>query len=58
MHEPRGHSGVNHAEIGYIETGGDLTDTDCAGMARIEDPKPNYVKQLLQSRTLMGMYIA
>ena len=58
VHEPKDHPGVNRAEIAYIEAGGGLVNMDRAGVAKTEGPKLGYVKQLLQNRMLMGVYIA
>ncbi len=58
VHEPKDHPGVNRAEIEYIEAGGGLVNMDRAGVAKAEGPKLGYVKQLLQNRMLMGVYIA
>jgi ACS family glucarate transporter-like MFS transporter len=58
IHNPRDHPLINQAEINYIEKGGALVDMDKAkDKGASEGPKLSYIKQLLSSRMLIGVYI-
>jgi ACS family glucarate transporter-like MFS transporter len=59
IHNPREHPLINQAEVDYIEKGGGLVDMDQAKTAgaKGERPKLSYIKQLLSSRMLIGVYI-
>ncbi len=58
VHDPKDHPRITRSEIEYIENGGGLVNMDRAGVAKTEGPNLGYVKQLLQNRMLMGVYIA
>jgi ACS family glucarate transporter-like MFS transporter len=59
IYNPRDHPLINSAEVHYIERGGGLVDMDQAkkGGTKSEGPKLSYIKQLLSSRMLIGVYI-
>ena len=55
---PTDHPGMNRAELEYIEKGGALTNMDQpAKKAELTVSKWNAIKQLLQSRMMMGVYL-
>ena len=58
--DPKDHPMANTAEVDYIEAGGGLVSMDQAvkGGAKQEGPNLAYIKQLLSSRMLVGIYIA
>ena len=58
--DPKDHPMANAAEVNYIEAGGGLVSMDQAVKAggRQEGPNLAYIKQLLSSRMLVGIYIA
>jgi ACS family glucarate transporter-like MFS transporter len=58
VRDPKDHPRVNRAEIEYIEQGGGLVDIDRSGAVQQQRPHLGYVKQLLQNRMLMGIYVA
>ncbi|WP_094607805.1 putative glucarate transporter [Sporomusa silvacetica DSM 10669] len=53
IRDPKNHSGVNQAEMDYIEAGG--------GLASLGDKKTpikwNYVRALIQNRQMIGIYL-
>ena len=53
IRDPKSHSGVNQAEMDYIEAGG--------GLASLGDKKTpikwNYIRALLQNRQMIGIYL-
>ncbi|XBC27904.1 MFS transporter [Leminorella grimontii] len=59
IHNPKDHPSINQGEIDHIERGGALTNMDQAGGKKdaSSGPKLSYVKQLLSSRMLVGIYI-
>lgn len=61
VHAPSQHPMANEAELSYIEQGGALVnldrDKESADEAS-EKPRLGYVKQLLASRMMMGIYLA
>jgi MFS transporter, ACS family, glucarate transporter len=58
IHSPKEHSMINEAELHFIEQGGALIELD-AGTAMKNEPiiKWSNVKQLLQSRMMLGIYL-
>lgn len=58
--DPKDHPMANAAEVNYIEAGGGLVSMDQAVKAGGKQEGPNlaYIKQLLSSRMLVGIYIA
>jgi len=57
IYSPKEHPGINRAELDYISQGGALVNMDQGARAKAEKPRWDYVKQLLSSRMLMGVYI-
>ncbi|MBU8785877.1 MULTISPECIES: MFS transporter [Bacillus] len=59
VYEPKKHPRINEAELAYIADGGGLVSMD-VGKKEKKDRKPQwpYIKQLLSSRMLIGVYIA
>ncbi len=59
IHSPKEHPSINRAELDYISQGGALVNMDQQGVVtnKAEKPRWDYVKQLLSSRMLMGVYI-
>jgi ACS family glucarate transporter-like MFS transporter len=61
IHNPKDHPHINQAELDYIEQGGGLLDmmAKSANKGSEEKSGPNwsYIKQLLKSRMLVGVYI-
>ncbi len=58
IHSPREHPLANEAEVDYIAAGGGLVDMDQARKTGLkEGPKLGYIKQLLASRMLLGVYL-
>jgi D-galactonate transporter len=59
IHDPKDHPHANKAEIDYITAGGALVSMDQKkpGAAN-QGPKLSYIKQLVQSRMLMGVCLA
>ncbi len=58
IYNPKEHPWVNQAEVDYIEAGGALTDMDLKKeVGKNEGPKLGYLKQLISSRMLVGVYI-
>ncbi|MBP1763112.1 MAG: d-galactonate transporter [Firmicutes bacterium] len=60
IHNPKDHPMANEAEIEYITRGGGLVDMDQTKAAGAKQQGPNlkYVKQLLQNRMMVGIYVA
>ncbi|MCZ4248830.1 MFS transporter [Bacillus amyloliquefaciens] len=58
VYEPNCHPKINQAELAYIEKGGGLISMDDRQMKTEKDSKWPYIKQLLTSRMLIGVYIA
>jgi ACS family glucarate transporter-like MFS transporter len=60
INDPKDHPMANAAEVNYIEAGGGLVSMDQAVKAGGKQEGPNlaYIKQLLSSRMLVGIYIA
>jgi len=60
IYDPDDHPMANAAEVDYIEAGGGLVSMDRAVNAGTKQEGPNlaYIKQLLSSRMLVGIYIA
>jgi ACS family glucarate transporter-like MFS transporter len=60
IYDPKDHPMANAAEVNYIEEGGGLVSMD-QGLkdgGKQEGPNLQYIKQLLSSRMLVGIYIA
>jgi len=57
IYAPKDHPTVNRAELDYLEQGGALTSLDQAGVKAKTGNTWNYVKQLLSSRMMLGIYI-
>lgn len=60
VHAPSQHPKANAAELHYIAEGGALVnmDKDKRPDQKTEKPKLRYVKQLLKSRMMLGIYLA
>lgn len=60
VHAPRQHPMTNDAELQYIEEGGALVNMDRGKSAGepADKPRLGYIKQLLASRMMMGIYLA
>ena len=60
IYDPNDHPLTNQAEVDYIEKGGGLVSMDqgLKGGTKQEGPNLAYIKQLLSSRMLVGIYIA
>ncbi len=58
--DPKDHPMANAAEVDYIEAGGGLVSMDQAINRGTKQQGPNlaYIKQLLSSRMLVGIYVA
>ncbi|WP_371370646.1 MFS transporter [Sporomusa aerivorans] len=56
IYGPKEHPKINSAELEYIEQGGGMVNLDSKTEVNNE-PKWPYIKQLLQSRMLMGIFI-
>lgn len=59
MYSPLSHPRVSQSELAYLRAGGALVEMDAAA-GRKEDrtPQLGYIKQLLSSRMLLGIYLA
>jgi ACS family glucarate transporter-like MFS transporter len=57
LHAPKDHPSVNQAELDYLEQGGALVNLDQGGKAAGNGRTLDYVKQLLSSRMMLGIYI-
>lgn len=61
VYSPKDHPGVNQAELDYIAAGGALVNMDNANTQSrsfAEPPRWGFIKQLLSSRMMMGVYVA
>lgn len=60
IHDPKDHPYTNQAEIDYIEQGGGMVNMDQGKKdgSKQEGPNLTYIKQLLQNRMMVGIYIA
>lgn len=59
IYNPKDHPMANDAEVQYIIEGGGLVDMDQSGSGATQNgPNMKYVKQLLQNRMMLGIYIA
>lgn len=60
IYDPADHPMTNQAEVDYIAAGGGLVSMDqgIKAGARQEGPKLGYLKQLLSSRMMVGIYLA
>lgn len=59
VYAPKQHPYANQAELDYIEAGGALVELDQqAKGAKTEGPNLQYIKQLLQNRMMVGIYVA
>jgi len=60
MYSPLDHPKVSKEEVEYIRAGGGLVDIDntANGPKKKAGPQMGYVKQLLSSRMLLGIYLA
>ncbi|AHF77309.1 Putative D-galactonate transporter [Sodalis praecaptivus] len=60
VHSPNRHTMVNAAELAYMEQGGALVniDPDKQERAAHKGPRLSYLKQLLSSRMMLGIYFA
>lgn len=60
VYDPKDHPYCNEAEVAYIEQGGGLVSMDQAKKdgSKKEGPDFKYIKQLLQNRMMVGIYIA
>lgn len=57
IHNPKDHPRVNDAELAYMAEGGALVDMDAKGKDK-KGPQMGYLKQLLASRMMLGIYLA
>ncbi|WP_447878014.1 MFS transporter [Serratia fonticola] len=59
LHNPKDHPSINQAELDYIEAGGALINMDQkqATQVKVKGEKWFQIKQLLQSRMMIGVYI-
>ncbi|AHG21037.1 glucarate transporter [Chania multitudinisentens RB-25] len=59
LHDPKDHPSINQAELDYIEAGGALVNMDQkqTKQPKIKGEKWFQIKQLLQSRMMVGVYI-
>lgn len=59
IHNPKDHPKVNEAELAYMTEGGALVDMDAKGRdQQKKGPDLSYLKQLLSSRMMLGIYLA
>lgn len=60
MYSPLDHPKVSKQELDYLRAGGALVDMDNAAVNNKKDagPQMGYIKQLLSSRMLLGIYLA
>ncbi|MFO6497133.1 MULTISPECIES: MFS transporter [Bacillus] len=60
VYDPKQHPKINEAELAYIEKGGGLVSMDEGKHAKRKERESQwpYMKQLLKSRMLIGVYIA
>jgi len=57
LHAPKDHPRVGQAELDYIEQGGALVSLDQGGARATTGSTFGYVKQLLASRMMLGIYL-
>lgn len=57
IHSPKDHPRMSAQELRYIEGGGALVDMDRNHLGSADGPKWSYLKQLLSSRMLVGVYV-
>ncbi|WP_407311842.1 MFS transporter [Desulfosporosinus sp. SB140] len=57
IYSPKEHPKTNSAELEYIEQGGAMVEMDTQTEKENSESKWPYIKQLLQSRMLMGIFI-
>jgi ACS family glucarate transporter-like MFS transporter len=57
LHAPKDHHGANQAELDYLEQGGALVNLDQGGTGSVKGASMGYVKQLLSSRMMLGIYL-
>ena len=57
LYAPKDHPSVNQSELDYLAQGGALVDLDQGGTASAEGSTLGYVKQLLASRMMLGIYL-
>ncbi|MHA7845368.1 MFS transporter [Serratia sp. D1N4] len=59
LHDPKDHPSINQAELDYIEAGGALINMDQQQkkQQKVKGEKWFQIKQLLQSRMMIGVYI-
>jgi len=60
IHDPKDHPYINQAELDYMEQGGALVNMDQGKKEGVKQEGPNlhYIKQLLQNRMMVGIYVA
>jgi len=60
IHDPKDHPYINQAELDYMEQGGALVNLDQGKKEGVKQEGPNlhYIKQLLQNRMMVGIYVA
>lgn len=59
IHDPKDHPYINEAEVAYIEQGGGLVNMDQKQKTSSQEgPNFDYIKQLLQNRMMVGIYVA
>jgi len=57
LYAPKDHPSVNRMELDYLAQGGALVDLDQGGAGSAEGSTLDYVKQLLSSRMMLGIYL-
>uniref|UniRef100_UPI003873C626 MFS transporter n=1 Tax=Sodalis sp. (in: enterobacteria) TaxID=1898979 RepID=UPI003873C626 len=59
MYSPLNHPRVSQSELEYLRAGGALVEMDAAAGPKVDRaPQLGYIKQLLSSRMLLGIYLA
>jgi len=60
VYDPKDHPYINEAEVQYIEQGGGLVNMDQGKKdgSKEEGPSLHYIKELLQNRMMVGIYVA
>lgn len=56
IHNPTDHPRMSEAELDFIRKGGAVVDMDQRKNDSIAGPKANYIKQLLTSRMMLGVF--
>ncbi|WP_353613049.1 MFS transporter [Mangrovibacter phragmitis] len=56
IHNPTAHPRMSEAELDFIRKGGAVVDMDQRKNDSIAGPKANYIKQLLTSRMMLGVF--